>query len=195
MNMDSSEPVRKRQWSLAVADIDCILHLRALPVSPNVWFWMTEKRDTFQPAKETRFQWKCNFRENKMRFSDKSDIAIYLDQSQCKLCTHLWWVRENPWDILRIRPVNILIIRPRHWMGGNFRADNKSKYLFTIAVYRKGVSKRLAHFGIPFSTWVLPSAIFISVVVVLCLGFSCFLDGLVVGWLGGWMVGWCPHVA
>jgi len=74
---------------------------------------------------------------------------------------------------------------------GNFRADNKSKYLFTIAVYRKGVSKRLAHFGIPFSTWVLPSAIFISVVAVLCLGFSCFLDGLVVGWLDGWVVPAC----
>jgi len=73
---------------------------------------------------------------------------------------------------------------------GNFRADNKSKYLFTIAVYRKGVSKRLAHFGIPFSICVLPSAIFISVVAVLCLGFSCFLGGLVVGWLGGWVVGW-----
>lgn len=41
---------------MAVSDIDCILHLRALAVTPDVWVQMIESRDTFQPEKEKWLQ-------------------------------------------------------------------------------------------------------------------------------------------
>lgn len=66
---------------------------------------------------------------------------------------------------------------------GNSRADNKSKYLFTIAVYRKAVSERLAHIAISFSICVFPFAIFISVLAV------CVWVFALGWWADGWV--WC----